>query len=107
MSPLRIAQKKDNCYRDTTLVLETQFVDVASNPVDPTTVTLTVTDPDGTITTLTDAGGDFTKPTVGTFQYSQKFTIAGRWYYSWLGDSPGSSASERQNGYVQVAAATR
>lgn len=64
---------------------------VSGVATDPTTVTLEVTDPLGTTTTYTQAGGDFTH-TGGTGLYSIDISCdsAGTWSYVWTGTGAAS-----------------
>lgn len=52
---------------------------------DPTTVTLKVRDPNGTITTYTRAGGTITKLDTGWYKKQITATVGGLWSYSWHG----------------------
>jgi len=49
---------------------------------DPTTITLTITDPDGGVTTKSLA--DVTRVSAGVYTYDQPVTIVGDWRYTWL-----------------------
>lgn len=52
---------------------------------DPTTVTLTLTDPTGLSTPYTWAGGTVTRDSVGTFHKDVTCSVAGTWQYTWVG----------------------
>jgi hypothetical protein len=61
-----------------------RFTDIAGDPADPSNVTLTIREPDGTI--ITKTGGEISNPTVGTYHFDH--TIAakpGRCVYRWEG----------------------
>jgi hypothetical protein len=56
-----------------------------TTPTDPTTVTLVVTDPQGTATTYTYAGAQITHTGAGAFAKDISCTLAGEWSYVWTG----------------------
>ncbi len=100
MPELDLAMRTDDVYQDTTLELEAKFTDSAGAAVDPTTVTLEITDSGQTM--ISKSGGDLDNSAVGTWRYRHKFVFAGRTRYNWLGETPASSSSERIRGAVQV-----
>lgn len=65
-----------------TAVLSNTF-SVAGTPTDPTTVTLTVTDPEGTETPYT--GVELTNSAVGVYSRNVVCDKAGEWTYEWVG----------------------
>lgn len=58
---------------------------VAGTATDPTTITLVVTDPTGTATTYTYAGGTITKSSTGVYTKNITASAAGRWAFKWAG----------------------
>jgi hypothetical protein len=68
-----------------------QVVFVDGTPVDPTTVGLVVTKPDGTQTSYTHAGGTVSKFSTGVFD-KQDLTVdqPGTWVLVWTGTGPGA-----------------
>jgi len=75
--------------------LDVNFTDVNGNPIDPTTITLRVRDPDGTQEV-------FTYPTqvqrsgVGAYFYIYKFTDYGIYSYRYEGDGAAVAAGDNQ-----------
>ena len=61
---------------------------------DPTTVTLKVKDPTGTVTTYTYAGAQVVKDSTGNYHYDLTPAIAGKWYYEWVGTGAVPAQSE-------------
>lgn len=59
---------------------------------DPTTVSLTITDPDGTATTYTYAGATITKTSTGIYTKDIPCSTAGVWLYLWVGTGAASDA---------------
>jgi hypothetical protein len=82
------------------LTLQSTFVSLDGVNADPTTITLKVCDPGGTITTYTYAGGDVTKFATGIYRYRLSITLPGRWLYKWLGAGAVQAASP--DGVVDV-----
>lgn len=58
---------------------------VADAPTDPSTVSLTVTKPDGTATTYTYAASQITKTGTGVYTKDVTCDVAGLWVYAWVG----------------------
>ena len=56
-----------------------------TTPADPTTVTVIVTDPTGTATTYTYAGGTVTKASTGVYTKTGTCSTAGRWHAKIIG----------------------
>jgi hypothetical protein len=54
-------------------------------PTDPTTITLAVTDPVGTVTTYSFAGATITRTGTGAYAKDIPCTLAGEWTYIWTG----------------------
>ena len=75
------------------LTLQSTFVSLDGVNADPTTITLKVRDPGGTITTYTYAGSDVTRYATGVYRYRLSMTFAGRWLYKWLGAGTVQAAS--------------
>lgn len=68
-----------------TAVLTGTFRDDAGAAADPTTITLEVTNPTGTVTTLTYAGGDLTRTDTGIYTHRLDLDTPGTWHYRWEG----------------------
>ncbi len=66
---------------------------VSDVATDPTTVTLTVTDPSGTATVYTWAGGTVTKDSTGVFHKDVTCSAAGEWQYQWTGTGAASDTT--------------
>lgn len=58
---------------------------VDGTPMDPTTISLEVTDPAGTATTYTYAANQITKTSTGVYAKDIPCTIAGTWAFEWTG----------------------
>jgi hypothetical protein len=54
-------------------------------PADPTTVTVYVRNPAGTLLTYTYAAGDVTRTSAGSYAYSLYCAASGKWSYKWQG----------------------
>jgi hypothetical protein len=74
--------------------LQATFTSLDGVNTDPTTVSLKVTDPGGTTTTYTYAGGDITKAATGVFRYTLSITTAGDYTYKWFGTGTVQAASK-------------
>lgn len=70
----------------------TNTFQVAGVNADPTTVSLTVTDPDGTATTYTYALAEITRSSAGVYTKDIPCTTAGVWLYLWVGTGAASDA---------------
>lgn len=57
------------------------FIGADGSPVNPTTIVLLITLPDGS--TITKAKADCTNPTTGDFRYTQTATLEGVWTHKW------------------------
>lgn len=66
---------------------------VAGVATDPTTVSLDVTDPTGSTTTYTYAGGQITKVSTGKYTKDIASSADGEWQYVWTGTGPASDAT--------------
>ncbi len=75
------------------VTLEATFT-VGSVLTDPTTVTLKVKDPDGTITTYTYTGGTVTKTSTGLYTKTITVSNDGAWYYRYEGTGAVQAAGE-------------
>lgn len=71
-------------YINTTYEIEASFEDTAGSPIDPENITLTITEPDGSVVSKVKA--DLTNPTVGTWQFRHKLTQSGTYVYSWFAE---------------------
>lgn len=70
-------------YGDTvTMRVDFKVSDVLT---DPTTVSLTVTDPSGDATTYTYAGATVTKDGTGEYSKALACSESGEWIYTWTG----------------------
>lgn len=63
----------------------TNTFDVDGLPSDPTAITLTVTDPNGTATTYTYGLGELTRTSQGVYTKDIACTTDGLWTYTWTG----------------------
>lgn len=61
--------------------LWSEWTDSTGTPLNPV-VTLTVLDPDGTVTTPIPSN-----PVVGRFEHVQTFDVVGIWYVEWMGET--------------------
>jgi len=61
---------------------------------DPTTVSLVVTEPDGTRTTYTYAGGGVTRHSSGVFYRDISLASAGEWALRWAGTGAAAATEE-------------
>jgi len=61
------------------------FKNAAGALTDPTTVTLEVKKPNGTVTTYTYAAAQIIKDSVGRYSYQLTVDAAGVWSYRWIG----------------------
>jgi hypothetical protein len=69
-------------------------------PVDPTTVSITLTAPDETVTVSTyPADQDISNPGVGQYTYQFVVSQTGVWSYRWQGEGAVIAAS--QNGFLR------
>ncbi len=95
-----------NQYRTgSTVRVLSDFTTVATGaPVDPSTVTLTVRDPDGNVTVYTYAAAQVVKDSTGDYHYDVgPCTIDGTWAYYWLGGGTDQAADEY---YFQILPST-
>jgi hypothetical protein len=77
------------------------FTNLSTVNTDPTTVTLSVLPPSGTLATYTYAGGDITKSATGIFYYDLSLTAVGVWKYRWVGTGTVVTATPDQTITVQ------
>ena len=77
-------------------VRTTSLFKVSGVLTDPTTVTIKIKSPDGTITTKTWAGGDIVRTSLGVFTHTFTVTAAGSWWYRWEGAGAVIGAAERR-----------
>lgn len=64
-----------------------------TTPTDPTTVTLAVTDPTGTVLTYTYGGATITRTGPGAYAKDISCTIPGEWSYTWTGTGVASDVN--------------
>ena len=74
--------------------VDSAFKDILGAAADPTTVTLKVLPPGGTVLTYTYALAEVTKSGTGAYYKDIPVTTAGTWYYRWLGTGAVVSAGE-------------
>ena len=67
---------------------------VAGVATDPTTITLQVRKPDGTITSYTYALSEITRDSAGTYHKDIDIDAEGNWYYRWIGTGTVVAADE-------------
>jgi hypothetical protein len=72
------------------------FTDSAGAAADPTTVSLIVRKPDGTVTTYTLAGAQVVRDSIGKFYYLLAPDQSGDWYFEWHGTGAVQAASAGQ-----------
>lgn len=70
-----------------TVTLRAQFTDQDDALADPTSQTLDITAPDGTVTNLTQAS--LTNDSTGIWRYNLAITAAGLWTWTWTGTGGG------------------
>lgn len=70
-----------------TVILQATFTNIAGDNVDPSSVDLTVEDPDGNVTTPAT-----TNPSVGVYQHQLDLTTAGDWDYRFEGTTAEGTA---------------
>lgn len=92
-----------NVYQKGDLVrISGVFKDVAGTLIDPGTVTLKVTKPDGTTTTYTYGGSPaVVKDSTGNYHVDASADQTGRWLYTWISTGTGQAA---ENGEFLVEA---
>lgn len=76
------------------LVRLTATFTVSGVATDPGAVTLYLRAPDGTLSTLTYAGGAITKVATGVYRYDYNASAAGDVSYRWAGTSPAQAADQ-------------
>lgn len=79
-----------------------RFKDDDGALADPTSVTLKVENPAGTVSTYTYAGGHITKESTGVYFYDIDANQAGRWYYRTVG--AGALQAAGQDSFMVTAA---
>jgi hypothetical protein len=72
---------------------------VGATPTDPTTITLTITDPTGAATAYTYGAGQITRSGAGVYTKDVTCSTSGTWAYLWEGTG---SASDAEAGTWQV-----
>lgn len=81
--------------------LSTSFTDAAGAAANPTTVTCTVREPDGTETEYTSITTPaVTNPTTGTYQLVIVADQSGMWAYRWVGTTGSTVAVDEQQFHV-------
>jgi hypothetical protein len=77
------------------------FTDLSTVNTDPTTVTLSVLPPSGTVVTYTYAAAEIVKSATGIFYYDLSLTTVGTWRYRWVGTGTVVTATPDQTITVQ------
>lgn len=77
-----------------TLVRISATFTVSGAATDPTTVTLKVRSPAGTVSTYTYGAGQVTKDSVGNYHKDVDASTSGRWLYRWEGTGTAQAADE-------------
>jgi hypothetical protein len=62
--------------------------------IDPSTVSLTVQQPDGTQTTYTYTGATITRDSLGNYHVDVSLTLVGTHRYRWVSTGTGAAAEE-------------
>lgn len=70
------------------------FANSSGVAVDPTTVTLYLADPSGSVGTYTYAAGNIIKLATGTYYYNGTITQSGYWNARWEGAGAAVAASQ-------------
>ena len=70
------------------------FTNAGGTLIDPTTITLYLQQPTGSVGTYTYAGGDDTRPAAGTYTYNGTATEAGYWDVRWVGTGAADFADQ-------------
>jgi hypothetical protein len=78
-------------------ILITATFKVGTTATNPSTITLKIKYPDGTITSHTGLAGGLTNPSTGTWQYLEAPTMPGIHWYGWTGT--GSAAAYEEDRY--------
>jgi hypothetical protein len=76
------------------------FTNTSGAAIDPTTITLYLTQPSGSIGTYTYANGDIAKLSTGTYTYNGTAGLAGYYTGRWVGDGA-AVAAERSRYFVR------
>lgn len=77
------------------------FTDAAGAPANPTTVTCTVREPDGTETTYTSATTPaVANPSTGTFTLLLAPDASGMWVYRWAGATGTTTPTDEERFHV-------
>lgn len=77
--------------------LQAQFADENNAATDPTTVTLKVRAPGGTVTTYVyETDEEVVKVSTGRFRAEIPVTAEGTWHYRWEGTGDVTAAGEKQ-----------
>lgn len=72
------------------------YFKVNGDPSDPTTVTLKVKSPSGTVTTYTTPDAEIVKVGTGTYQSDILLNASGDWWYRWEGSGAVTAAREKR-----------
>ncbi len=83
-----------NQYQRNQTVRITGTFTVSGTATDPTTVTLKVKDPAGTVSTYTYAEAQITKDGTGNYHKDVALTLEGYYYYRWEGTGAVAAADE-------------
>lgn len=91
----------NNYAMDTLVQVNASFVSVVNNqPVDPTTITITITLPDDSTQEATYPSGGIIRSGTGEYYYQFQTTELGIWIYRWQGQGAVIAASP--NGFFRV-----
>ena len=70
------------------------FTDSAGTVIDPTTITLYLEKPSGSVGTYDYASGSVAKLSTGTYTFNGTATEAGNWNVRWVGDGAAIAAQQ-------------
>jgi hypothetical protein len=70
------------------------FSNAGGTLIDPTTITLYLQQPSGSVGTYTAASGSVTTPAPGTYTFNGTATEAGYWNARWVGDGAAVAAQQ-------------
>lgn len=80
---------------DQVVRLRATFTDTDTEAlVDPTTITLNIRTPNGTVTAYTYALAEITKESSGVYSKLVVLNECGRWKYRWISSGTGAGAAE-------------
>jgi hypothetical protein len=82
----------------TTVRLTSEFRDLDNELIDPTTVTLTIDRPDGTVVSVIPVNN----PSIGSYNANYTTTVTGEHAYTWKGDTPSINFVDIQSDFFSV-----